>query len=170
MAQATFKTAIEFTLPWEVGKDKNGKLRQDGGINYLDGDLTKWGLFRKYHPWLTEDTPLEKALDVYKTEYWDWYKLKTPSIDLDNVRSDLAVVIFDTGVNCSTARCYRWSLQSLKEKDPTKYLLGLRKIHYATLKAAGNPTHVQAYNGWINRLNDLTKLVDIIRLDSSLVV
>jgi hypothetical protein len=160
-----FTKAIQFTLPWEVGKEKDGSLRKDGGINYHDGDLTKWGLFRKYHPWLTEDTPLAKAWEVYKTEYYDWYKFRRDPVDLDSRDCALAVTTFDTGVNCGTGRAYLWLLAALKEKDPTKHLLGLREQHYVKLKNAGNPMHVRSYNGWMNRHNDLKKYVDILKAE-----
>jgi hypothetical protein len=160
-----FTKAIQFTLPWEAGREKDGSLRKDGGINYHDGDLTKWGLYRKYHPWLTEDTPLEKALEVYKKEYWDWYSARPLRLDLDVLPVYFSVSVFDTGVNCGVAKGYRWGQDSLKEKDPTKHLLGLREQHYIKLRDQGNPMHVRSYNGWMNRLNDLKKYVDILKLE-----
>lgn len=168
MSQATFKRAIEFTLPWECGRDKSGGLRADGGLNMADGSVTKYGIRQKAHP--NVDVPnltLEKALEIYHEEYWDWYKTKTPVLDLDNVPTDYACVVFDSGVNCGTNRCYSWHLKSLNEKDPAKVLLGFRDKFYFDLKSAGNKIAIQSYKGWMARLSDLKKLVDVIRAEDA---
>lgn len=162
-----FITAIKFTLPWEAGRDKSGNVRKDGGLNYLDGEVTKWGIYQKANPDL--DVPnltIEDAFKIYKERYYDAYKkYKNKPLDLDAVHVDYAVCVFDTGVNCGVNRCYNWHLAAEKEKDPTKHLLGLRLEHYNKLKV----THKNVYNGWINRLNDLKKFVEILRQEGSVV-
>ena len=168
MSQATFKRAIEFTLPWEAGRDKQGNVRADGGLNNADGSWTKWGIRQKAHP--DVDVPnltLEDALHIYQNEYWDWYKSKTPVLDLDNSPTDYAIVVFDSGVNLGVNRAYGFHLKSINEKDPTKVLLGLRDKFYFDLKSAGNQIAVNSYKGWMARLNDLKKLVDIIKMEKS---
>jgi len=165
MSQATYKTAIEFVLKWEVGFDKHGRVKADGGYtNYKNdpGGATKWGISQRAHP--TEsiaDMPLERALELYRRDYWDIYKAKIPAIDLDAVQPDLAVCMFDTGVNCGSNRALHWYREAVKEKDPTKALLSLRMAHYDSL----HEKMPQFYKGWINRLNDLKKLVEIIRAE-----
>ena len=167
MSQATFKRAIEFTLPWEAGRDRQGRLRQDGGLNNADGSWTKWGIRQKAHP--DVDVPnlsLEDALTIYKKEYWDWYSTKTPVVDLDAVPTDYACALFDSGVNVGTGRAYSWHLKSVGTVDSAKTLLGLRGQFYLDLKTAGNKIAIDSYTGWMARLNDLKKLVDIIRAEN----
>ncbi len=163
-----YKTAIEFTLGWEVGRDKKGNLREDGGYTNIPGDPggeTKWGISKRAHP--TEDIknmPLSRALEIYKQEYWDVYKKQDPAIDLDTAARDLSVVIFDSGVNCGVRRCNYWYIKAMKAKDPTKVLLGLRDKHYFDL-ISSNGELKKFYKGWMARMNDLKKLVDIIKAE-----
>lgn len=167
MSQATYKTAIEFLLKWEVGFDRSGKLRTDGGLNTDDGSVTKWGIRQVAHPDL--DIPnlsLDDAFRVYKNDYWDVYKPK--GLDLDTVPPDYAIVVFDSGFNCGVNRVYGWhsKIALSQTKDPTKALLGLRDKHYFDLVSSDKNRFGKFYKGWINRLNDLKKLVDVIRQDA----
>lgn len=169
MSQATFKRAIEFTLPWEAGRDKSGGLRADGGLNTADGSVTKYGIRQKAHP--SVDVPnltLEEALGIYHEEYWKWYNTKTPQLDLDNVPVDYACAVFDSGVNCGTGRAYSWHLKSIGALDSAKTLLDQRNAFYTKLKAEGNKIAIDSYSGWMARLNDLRKLVDIIRTENTI--
>lgn len=156
-----FITAIKFTLPWEVGKDKRGNLRQDGG--YTDdprdpGGETKWGISKRANPDVDiKNLTLAQAIEIYKTKYWDVYKnFKRDPISLDDLPTDLAVAIFDTGVNCGVSRCYNWYQIAKKEEAPVDKLLELRREHYLKL-----PTYTTFGKGWMNRLNDLDKFIEI---------
>lgn len=161
-----FVKAIEFTLPWETGRDRYGKLRQDGGYTNDPrdpGGETKWGISKRAYPNLDiKNLTLDKAFELYKTDYYDIYKtLKTYPVDLDTLPISLAVVIFDTGVNCGVGRCANWYNLGAKENDPLKALMGRRLDHYNQL--GKNPKHSWAYSGWINRMNDLKKYVVILQ-------
>lgn len=160
-----FKTAIEFTLPWEVGKDRNGNLREDGGYtNDPDdpGGETKWGIAKKYHPDVDiANLTLPDAMAIYQKEYWDIYTKQNPALNLDTSLRDMACVVFDAGVNLGVARSHYWYIQSLKEKDPVLAHLGLRKQFYL------DKHNAKYEHGWIARVNDLTKLVEIIRTEST---
>lgn len=163
-----FIRAITFTLPWEAGRDKRGQLRQDGGYTNHPkdpGGETKWGISKRAHPELDiANLTLPQALDIYKKDYYDIYAtLKTYPVNLDDLPPALAVSIFDTGVNVGVGRTANWYRLSAKKEDPTAELLGLRLEHYNKLKA----TMPQFYNGWLNRLNDLKKLVTILQNESS---
>lgn len=163
-----FVRAIGFTLPWEAGKDRSGNIRKDGGLNYLDGEVTKWGIFQTANPDLdVANLTIADAFRIYKERYYDVYKKKAIPLDLDTVSPDYAVAVFDTGVNCGVNRAYSWHLKAIKEKDPTKVLLGLRDAHYTNLKAIDQKQYGRFYNGWLNRLNDLKKFVEILKADSS---
>lgn len=155
MAQATYKTAIEFVAKWE-GWGKDGGYTHDPRD---PGGETKWGISKRAHP--NEDIrnmTLERALELYRTKYWDVYT--TRGYPLDSAPPQYAVAVFDSGVNCGVGRAWKWHTVSIKEKDPTKHLLGLRLEHYLSLK---NPTYLK---GWLNRLNDLKKLCEIIRAEN----
>jgi lysozyme family protein len=171
MNPMTYKTAIEFLLKWEVGFDRSGKLREDGGYTNDPQDAggeTKWGIAKRAHPDL--DIPnltLEQAFDVYKNDYWTVYSKRVPALDLDTCVPDYAVSVFDSGFNCGVNRVYKWHLTAIKEKDPTKVLLGLRDKHYFDLVSSDKAKYGKFYKGWLNRLNDLKKLVEVIRQDAT---
>lgn len=165
-----FLQAIKFTLPWETGKDRKGNLREDGGYTNDPADPggeTKWGISKRAHPELDiANLSVAEAIKIYKKDYYDVYTKRAIPLDLDTCSSDFAVAIFDTGVNCGVNRTYTWYQTAVKTKDPTKTLLGLRDAHYTNLRAI-NPKFERFYKGWINRLNDLKKFVEILRADSS---
>jgi hypothetical protein len=159
-----FVKALEFTLPWECGRKKDGSL--DDIVHYYDKALpTKYGIWQGANPDL--DVPnltLDEAIEVYKDRYWLCYLHKKPVYaNLDSVEIGLAVALFDTGVNVGEGRAWGWCRQSLQDKDPTKGLLAQRGVHYAKLKATGDPNYTKNFNGWMRRLNDLKKYVDVLR-------
>lgn len=159
-----FIKAIDFTLPWEAGRTKNGQLRPDGGYTNDPkdpGGETKWGISKRAYPSLDiKNLTLDKAFVIYKTDYYDVYsKLKTFPVNLDTLQVGLAVAIFDSGVNCGVGRTANWYNLSTKENDPLVGLMGRRLQHYNNLKT----NLPQYYNGWINRLNDLRKYVTILQ-------
>jgi len=161
-----FIKAIEFTLPWETGRDRKGNLRQDGGYTNDPrdpGGETKWGVSKRAHPNLDiKNLTLDDAFKIYKEDYYDVYaEFKREPLVLDDMPMPYAVAIFDTGVNCGVNRAYNWHLTAIKEKDPVKVLLGLRDAHYTNLKASDKRFTV-FYKGWINRLNDLKKYCEIL--------
>lgn len=164
-----FVKAMEFTMPWEVGRDRSGKLRQDGGYTNDPADPggeTKWGISKKAHPELDiKNLTIDKAFEIYKSDYYDIYKKRTPSLDLDTCSMSYAVVVFDTGVNCGVNRTYNWHMRAQETKDPTKTLLGLRDAHYTNLIASNSQLR-RFYKGWVNRLNDLKKFSEILTLDN----
>lgn len=157
-----FTKAIEFTLPWEAGRGKDGNVRADGGLNTDQwGGITKWGIAQKYHPnVVVSDLGLADALAIYQREYWDIYSTRTPALDLDAIKLPYAVAIFDSGVNCGVGRTYAWHLTATKAKDPVKSLLGLRQDFYTQRSMVAGPDY--PLKGLLNRLNDLKKYVEIL--------
>lgn len=157
-----FMEAMKFTMKWEVGYDRSGKLKADGGYTNDPrdpGGETKWGISKRANPDLDiKNLTLGEAIERYKRNYWDAYKTRSPPLDLDEVPIDYAVSVFDTGVNCGVGRCFSWHLKAQKEEDPTLALLGLRQEYYLGLK-----TFSVFGKGWINRLNDLKKLIEVLR-------
>lgn len=156
-----FVKSLEFTLPWECGKDKSGNLRHD--VHWLDQGLpTKYGIWQGANPDL--DVPnltLEQAIEVYKDRYWLPYLYMKGGtyVNMDVVEIGIAVALFDTGVNVGVPRAWGWYKPLMNEKDPALALLAKRGVHYASLRSS----QPQNYNGWMNRLNDLKKYVAVLR-------
>lgn len=173
MITPNLKTAFDFTLGWEVGKNRDGTLKQDGGYtNDPDdpGGETKWGISKRSHQNLDiKNLTLEDALEIYRQEYWLIYSVKNPRLDLDAVPRDYAVSVFDSGVSTGPNRAYYWHLKSIETKDPTKTMLGLRDKYYFDLVTM-KPEMKKYYKGWLNRMNDLKKLVDVIRAEDRLLL
>lgn len=160
-----FVKAINFTLPWETGKDKNGQLRADGGLNYTDGGLpTKYGIWKGANPDVdVENLTVDAAIDLYKRKYWDVYiSLRPTNANLDALPVALAVAVFDSGVNCGPNRGIVWLGTALQQKAPTKSVIDQRVAFY-TDKASRNPSY--PLKGMLNRTNDLRKYCDILERD-----
>lgn len=166
-----FVKAIEFTLPWEAGKDKNGNLRADGGLVVDTGGVTKYGISDRgdgvvdglYNGVSIKDLTLDQAVDIYKAKYWDIYtSLKPISANLDNLPTSLAVAVFDAGVNCGVYNAVRWLGQGLETKNPTKTVNDLRGARYFDLVAQDRIKYGAYYKGWMNRLADLKKFCDVL--------
>ncbi len=137
----SFRKAMGFVLKWEGGYSD---LPDDAG------GKTKWGISQRAHPTLDiENLTPEQALDIYAKEYWN-------PCGCDSIAFPLNVAVFDTAVNCGTSRAIRWA----REAGDALGFLELRKQHYYGI-INKNPTQVKFLNGWMNRLNDLKKFVEI---------
>lgn len=163
-----FVKAIEFTLPWETGKDKSGKLRADGGLHYRDENLpTKYGIWQKANPEVdVVNLTVDGAIDIYQTKYWDIYFKQREPANLNGMAPGFAVSVFDCGVNCGVGFGYSFLLKALKTKDPAKTVNDLRGARYFDLKTANFKKYGPSYNGWMNRLNDLRKYVEILAVSN----
>jgi hypothetical protein len=166
-----FVKAMEFTLLWEVGKDRKGNLKADGGYTNDPRDTggeTKWGISKRAHPGLDiKNLTIEQAFDIYKENYWDVYVGMRPvSANLSNLPTALAVAVFDAGVNCGTANALRWLGKALENKNPVKVVNDLRGAYYFNLVSANKDKYGWAYKGWSNRLNDLRKYCEIVEKEA----
>lgn len=145
--EPNFQVALKFTSKWEGGwsddpADPGGKTMY--GITEM--------AYHQYFPDkdVSECTP-DEAKFILKDGYWD--KPGCPSLPLPE-----AVAVFDTAVNCGVSRAKRW----LKQSKDINQFLDLRRIHYYTI-SANNPDLKKFMKGWINRLNDLKKYVEILK-------
>lgn len=136
-----FKTAMAFVLKWEGGAKYTNDPKDPGGE-------TKFGISKRAHP--EEDiknlTP-QRALEIYANDYWH-------KVGCDDIPSPLNIVVFDTAVNCGVGRAKDW----LRKAKDVEEFLSLRKEYYVRL-ASTTEWASKYLNGWLNRLNDLTKLV-----------
>lgn len=147
--------ALVFTFKWEGlfsndPDDPGGKTNyglsdaRDGlkdGLADLDGD--KIGDVR------IEDVTQEQVIALYRKEYWE-------PTGCDGLHLPLAVCVFDTAVNMGVGR----ALEFLRlTKEPIEYTT-LRRNYYYYL--ARNPKRKKYLKGWLNRIIDLRKYVDIL--------
>ena len=164
-----FVKAIEFTLPWETGRDKNGARRADGGLHYRDGGLpTKYGIWKGANPEVdVENLTVEQAIDIYKAEYWDKYKVLRPvSANLDNLPAAIAVVVFDYGVNSGLGIAIKALGKGLETKNPTKTINDLRRAYDQGLADKNPAKYGPSIKGWLARINDLQKFADVLEQEA----
>ena len=100
----------------------------------------------------------QAAMEIYKDKYWD-------GLDASNIDWPLAVVAFDTAVNCGVGRTKRWLAQTNDKGGDYMYLLNLRTIHYLNI-INKNPVLRKYKKGWLNRVNDLKKYVEILKQEN----
>jgi lysozyme family protein len=135
-----FKKGFQFILKWEGGY-----------VNDPDdpGGETKYGISKRAYPHLDiANLKMIDAVYIYYNDYW----AKAGCSELEYPYN---VVVFDTAVNCGVGRALKW----LKQSEGIDDFMAFRKNHYINL--AGQPTMKKYLRGWLNRLNDLQKLVDI---------
>ena len=132
--------ALEFTLKWEGGYVNNP----------LDaGGETKYGIAKRFFPNLDiANLTLEDAKSIYESQYWT--RAGCPWMEDE----DLAIVAFDTAVNCGVG----FTVNALKTADTVDKLLEARKQRYFTI-ITNNPTQRAFRKGWSNRVNQLAELV-----------
>jgi len=134
-----FRKSLEFTLKWE-GVYSND-LTDPGGE-------TKWGISKRAYP--NEDilnlTP-ERAAELYYRDYW-------LAAGCDRLPLKDAIVTFDTAVNLGVKRT-----NGLRSNEGGS-LLEARRAYYLDL-VQRKPALQKYLKGWLNRLNDLKKYVDI---------
>jgi len=134
-------------------------LKHEGG--YVNdpkdpGGETKWGISKRNHPGLDIKglTP-EQAANIYAVEYWD-------NSGCDALPFPLCTCVFDTAVNCGVSRATSWLKQAT---DLTNYLF-IRKMYYISL-VKKNPQEQKFLGGWLNRLADLQKYIEVIAASSA---
>lgn len=125
-----------------LGSAKAYKVDVDG-----DGDTDEEDI---------KNLPLEIVMQIYKDRYWN-------ACDCDSFDTDYAIALFDTAVNCGVGRAKIWHERAKGDVDA---LLERRRIHYLEL-ISRNPTQFGVFKkGWLNRVNDLKKYLETLRLGS----
>ncbi len=135
------RLSLAFTLKHEGGYVNNPNDR---------GGETNWGISKKNHP--NEDiknmTP-ERASDIYAQDYW------MPA-GCDALPYPYCAVVFDTAVLHGPGKATFW----LKQAENIRQYLNLRRMWYYQ-RVKENPSQNAFLAGWLSRVNDLGKLVDI---------
>ncbi len=136
-----FRRALQFTLKWEGGY-----------VNHPNdpGGETKWGIAKRYHPDLDiRNLTAEQAASIYANEYWD-------AAGCDEVPFPYCVAVFDAAVRCGVSRAKGWRKEAATAKD----FIYLNQQYYYK-RCEEKPSQKVFLKGWLNRLNDLRKFVDI---------
>lgn len=151
LTDGAFTRAVSFVLEMECGKDKDGNLK-DGYVNDPDdpGGETKYGISKRANPELDiKELTLVKALEIYYKKYWLLYGTGYP------FPHDL--LLFDTAVHMGGRAARRFDLIS---KGDWKKFIEERGNYYLDLISA-KPKMKKYKNGWLNRLNELKKFIEI---------
>ncbi len=136
-----FRLSLQFTLKWEGG--------------YVNdpadpGGETKWGISKRAYPNLDiRNLSADQASDIYASDYW----LKA---GCDSLPLPYCTVVFDSAVNDGVSTATYW----LKQAENIRQYLNLRRMRYYAL-VQKNAAMNKYLTGWLNRLNDLTKFVDV---------
>lgn len=128
-------------------------LKHEGG--YVNdpadpGGETKWGISKRAYPNLdiANLTP-DQASDIYARDYW-------LAAGCDPLPLPYCTVVFDSAVNHGVSRAVGWRNQATSVRQ----YLNLRRMYYYEI-VQKNPKQLKFEDGWLNRLGDLTKFVDV---------
>ena len=147
--------AFAFIAIWEWGNRKDGGYTNDP----VDpGGETKWGISKRAYPDIDiKSLTKEEALIIYEKDYW----LK---IGADKMEKRMAIACFDSAVNCGVGRTRSW-LAELENKpdvkDKARWMIQRRTQYYLDL-VKKRPALNKYIKGWLNRVNDLSKYIDIV--------
>lgn len=147
--------AFAFIAIWEWGNRKDGGYTND----LTDpGGETKWGISKRAYPDIDiKSLTKEEALIIYEKDYW----LK---IGADKMEKRMAIACFDSAVNCGVGRTRSW-LAELENKpdvkDKARWMIQRRTQYYLDL-VKKRPALNKYIKGWLNRVNDLSKYIDIV--------
>lgn len=152
--------ALAFVALWEWGNRKDGGYTNDPTD---PGGETKFGISKRAHPDVDiKSLTLTEATLIYEKEYW----LK---VGADKMEKRLAIVCFDSAVNCGVGRTRSW-LAELNEKveknqlakeRSARWMIQRRTQYYLDL-VKKKPALNKYIKGWLNRVGDLSKYVDIV--------
>jgi lysozyme family protein len=145
-----FPLALKFTSKWEGGYVHDP----------VDpGGETKYGISKRAYPDIDiKSLTLQEAGLIYERDYWE--KAGCPSMEKSQ-----AIVMFDAAVNCGVGRARSW----LKEVDPevtddkrrARWLIQRRIAYYNEL-VKKKPALSKFSKGWLNRVTDLSRYIDIV--------
>lgn len=149
----SFQAAMKFVSKWEWQDRPDGAYTNDPKD---PGGETKFGIAKNSHPNENiKDMTLARALDIYYQEYWTKF-------NLDSLAYPFSVAVFDSYVQHRPSVVQTWL--KLSANDIQK-LLENRRIFYLNL-VGKFPSRLRFKNGWLARLNDLSKYVAILTHES----
>ena len=136
-----FKRGLEFTLKWEGGYVNNAND---------PGGETKWGISKRSYPTL-DIANLEpaQAAEIYYRDFWQ-------RSGCSGLVFPFNCVLFDTSVNVGVSRAVSWA----RDCKDVQSLLDRRRNYYISL-AKQNPKFSVFLKGWLARVSDLQKFVEV---------
>ena len=132
------------------------KFEDDGkGSTVQDGKgQARYGINTAANPDVNPaDLTKEKAIELYKSRYWD-------AAGIGNLPQDMQLIAFDTAVNHGVAKAQE--LIKASGNDPRK-LLELRKAEYDRLVKENPAEYKKNEASWNNRLSQLSAGIDRLR-------
>jgi lysozyme family protein len=143
------KEGLDFVSKWEGGyvdhpNDPGGRTNR--GITQFTYD--RWRKLKNLEPRHVRELTKEEEVLIYYELYW------APA-GCSEMEYPYNIAVFDTAVNCGVGRATHW----IKKAADVMAFLKLRENHYIEL--AKNPKNKVFFKGWMNRLRDLQKLVEI---------
>lgn len=147
-----FEKALKFVLKWEGGyvnnpNDKGGATNK--GITQYT--YNSWLKSQKLQPRDVKNILDDEVRQIYFNNYWK-------RTGCDKMSAKFAVLAFDTAVNMGLARVNQF-MKAAAWKYPEKFIAA-REAKYREFASYGNQKIF--LKGWLNRLNDLKKLVETI--------
>lgn len=134
-------------------------LAREGGYANIPGDsggATNKGITqRTYNAWLKKNGLPRKNVrnitdaevrTIYYNEFWK-------PLGCSKLPSNVAMFIFDTGVNMGTGRAREY-LRRYNNGESLNSLMDARENKYRNI-AAANPSKQKFLNGWMNRMGSL---------------
>lgn len=147
-----FKKALEFVLKWEGGyvnnpNDKGGATNKGITQYTFNAWLKSKGLPTRNIKFITDS----EVYDIYYEQYWK-------RAGCEKMSAKFAVLVFDTAVNMGLARVNQF-LKIAEWKYPEKFIAA-REAKYREFAKYGNQKIF--FKGWLNRLNDLKKFIEVL--------
>lgn len=127
-------------------------FQHEGG--YVDdpndpGGETNYGISKRAYPNVDiKNLTRQAAQEIYQRDYWD-------PINGSSLDPSLAAVALDTAINMGVGR----AKQFLTQTKDWKQFIQLRKNYYTNLVKT-KPALGRFLNGWMNRVNDLSKFIE----------
>ena len=128
-------------------------LKHEGGYEFDPADPggeTNWGISKRSYPNLDiKNLTADQASDIYASDYW----LKA---GCDSMPFPYCTVVFDSAVNDGVSKALFW----LRQAANVQQYLNLRRMSYYAV-VQRNPAELKFLTGWLNRVADLNKFVDL---------
>ena len=151
---SNFTQAMKFISKWEWMDRADGAYTNDPKD---PGGETKFGISKRANPQMDiYNLTLPAALNIYYVDYWQKWQL-------DSLEFPFSVAVFDCYVQHRPSVVQGW-LKTCKDLQP---LLETRRIFYLNL-IGKDPSLLRFKNGWLARLNDLSKYVAILSQESQM--
>jgi lysozyme family protein len=144
-----FTAFMPFILKWETEYNKDGSARTEHDPDD-PGGTTKYGIDQRSHPGVDiENLTKDGALQIYFSEWTEE--------GCEDMAPKLGEVYFNACVNAGTGRADKLMAES---NGVAAAFLDAQASFYRRL-ADQRPRMAKYMKGWLNRVNDLRKFLDL---------